>query len=382
MKITIVLGAFFPVPTLLGGAVEKAWLQLANEFARRGDEVTMISRRYATLPAHELLDGVRHIRVEGFDTPASLVWLKMLDLAYSLRVRRALPEADIVVTNTFWLPLLKLPRRCGRIYVNVGRYPKGQLRYYLAAARLQAPSRGIADAIRTQAPALASRVTVIPYPVSISPAEALPPPGSRPKTILYAGRIAPEKGVHLLVGAFAERARTVFAGWQLMIVGPAAIQQGGGGDAYLDSLRDLAAPAGDAVIFPGPDFAPGSLAATMRQARIFVYPSLAERGETFGLAVLEAMSSGCAALVSKLECFADFVTDGVTGFVFDHRVVNPKEALGEKLQRLVEEETKLAEAARSGYEKALEYSVPRVAELFRQDFQTVVEQSDGRNPAG
>jgi hypothetical protein len=35
--------------------------------------------------------------------------LKVLDLFCSLRVRRILPAADILVTNTFWLPL----RICG-----------------------------------------------------------------------------------------------------------------------------------------------------------------------------------------------------------------------------------------------------------------------------
>ena len=44
MKITIVLGAFFPVPPLLGGAVEKVWFALGPEFVRRGHEVVQISR--------------------------------------------------------------------------------------------------------------------------------------------------------------------------------------------------------------------------------------------------------------------------------------------------------------------------------------------------
>ena len=39
MKITIVLGAFFPVPPIKGGAVEKIWFALGQEFARRGHDV-------------------------------------------------------------------------------------------------------------------------------------------------------------------------------------------------------------------------------------------------------------------------------------------------------------------------------------------------------
>src|SRR6266480_860456 len=104
MKITIVLGAFFPVPPTMGGGVEKVWFSLAPEFAKRGHDVVMVSRKMPELPGEETIDGVRHLRVYGFDTPHSLTWLKFLDLIYSLRVmsilrsRRMseLPRADII----------------------------------------------------------------------------------------------------------------------------------------------------------------------------------------------------------------------------------------------------------------------------------------------
>ena len=148
MKITIVLGAFFPVPPIMGGAVEKVWFALGQEFARRGHEVVQVSRAHPSLPNSETIEGVRHIRVRGFAQPRSIIWLKFLDLLYSLRVRRALPEADVVVTNTFWLPLLIGARDCGLVYVHVARGPKGQMRWYRKAARLQAVSRAIGDADR------------------------------------------------------------------------------------------------------------------------------------------------------------------------------------------------------------------------------------------
>src|SRR4051812_27179974 len=105
MKITIVLGAFFPVPPVMGGAIEKAWFALAQEFARRGHEIVQISRAISKFPRREKIAGVEHIRVRGFDTPRSPIWLKVLDLIYALRAWCVLPAADIIVTNTFWLPL-------------------------------------------------------------------------------------------------------------------------------------------------------------------------------------------------------------------------------------------------------------------------------------
>src|SRR5207248_787967 len=202
MRITIVLGAFFPVPPTMGGGVEKVWFALAPEFVKRGHEVAVISRKTANLPRLETLDGVRHLRLDGFDTPRSLIWLKLLDLIYSVRVTSILPDADIVVTNTFWLPILLRNPKHGKVYVQVARYPKGQMRFYGRVARLQAPSHAVARAIAAETPSLASKVRVVPNPFPGSTKGTPPSISQREKIILYLGRVHPEKGVHLLINAF------------------------------------------------------------------------------------------------------------------------------------------------------------------------------------
>src|SRR4051794_5864143 len=374
MRITIVVGAFLPVPTIMGGAVEKVWLALAQEFAKRGHEVTMISRSVPDFPKSETVEGVRHIRVRGFNTPHSLLWLKVLDLVYSLRAKANLPGADVLVTNTFWLPAVVRKRTAGRLYVHVARFPKGQLRFYSRASRLQGPSGVGVKEIKAQPPPLAEKTLMLPYPAPASlPKVGAAPFAERERIILFVGRIHPEKGVHLLVQAFAREARTLFAGWKLMIVGPTEERFGGGGAEYAASLKQLAGDAADAVTFSGPIFDAAALEQTVGRARIFVYPSLAERGETFGLAPLEAMTRGCGVLVSNLECFRDFVEDGVTGFVFDHRLTDPVQSLTTQLGRLVADETMLARVAAAGYEKSTEYSLARVADRFLEDFEKVME---------
>lgn len=376
MKITIVLGAFFPVPPTMGGAVEKMWYALAQEFARRGHEVVVISRKLPSQLRDEVAGGIRHLRVSGFDAPRSLVWLKLFDLLYSLRAVSVLPAADIVVTNTFWLPIfLRDPRR-GKMYVHVGRYPKGQMRFYHRAARLQAPSNAVGNAIAIEAPHLSEKVSVIPYPAPGSTSGAPPPIRGRSKIILYVGRVHPEKGVHLLVDAFVCGTRTAFTDWKLMIVGPAETRLGGGGAEYSDALGRSAAGIADQVIFAGSVFDPLALEQIFRDARVFVYPSLAERGESFGLAPLEAMTHGCPVLVSKLDCFGDFIRDGETGFVFDHHSKNPAESLGRKLEAMVRDEAVLARVAEAGHRKSSEYSLPRVADRFIADFSSLIHNSD------
>jgi len=385
MKITVVLGAFFPVPPTMGGGVEKVWFTLAPEFVKRGHEVVIVSRKTPERLREETIDGVKHLRVDGFDTPRSLLWLKFLDLIYSLRTRSILPEADIIVTNTFWLPILVRDSKRGKIYVHVGRYPKGQMRFYGKAARLQAPSHSVARAIASEAPRLGHKVTAIPYPVTrsirqrtdsqgrtitASPAAV----GDRKKIILFVGRVHPEKGVHLLVEAFVNGVRSALADWKLLIVGPTGTRLGGGGEAYLASLQSAAGKGEGKISFTGPIFDPSELASVFRKARLFIYPSLSERGESFGLAPLEAMADGCAVLVSNLDCFQDFIRDGETGFIFDHRTKSVANSLRQKMETVIGDEELLSHVAEAGYRKSIEYSPERVADLFLSDFKQVQTQ--------
>lgn len=298
MKITIVLGAFFPVPPLLGGAVEKVWFALGQEFVRQGHEVFQISRRHSDLPDTHVIEGVRHLRVRGHAQPGSIIWLKWLDLLYSWRVRRVLPLADILVTNTFWLPLIVRRKDRGRIYVHVQRGPKGQMRWYQNVARLCAVSRAIADEIIAEAPQLQAKVRVIP--------NALPfridarPSATRGQTILFVGRVHPEKGIELFLRALPHVPREMLAQWKVKIVGPHEVALGGGGESFLAKMRELAGRSGAQVEWRGKVFAPQELAEQYRSSLVFVYPSVAETGEALPVAPLEAMAHGCAPFVLSL----------------------------------------------------------------------------------
>jgi glycosyltransferase involved in cell wall biosynthesis len=380
MRITIVLGPFLPVPTLLGGAVEKVHVGLAAAYRDAGHDVTIVSRRYMALAHEETVDGIRHIRIPSSDRTSSLAVNLVRDLGYAMWVARSLPASDVTVTNSFFLPLV-LPRRtAGKIYVHVARFPKGQMALYFRADRLQAISRAVADAIAAQVPPFAGRVATIGYPVPDA-YFAIEPARARCKTVLFVGRIAREKGVHLLVRAFAE-ARTKLAAadrdsWKLRIVGPHEITQGGDGAGYLDELRALAGRLGQACEFAGPVFGEQELIAEYRGASIFVYPSLAERGEAFGLAALEAMTSGCGVIVSALGCFRDFVAPGVNCLIFDHRGGTPELALRDALMRLMAEPATLAHMAQQGATTARRFTTDAIAARMLEDFARLVSSAPG-----
>ena len=161
-----------------------------------------------------------------------------------------------------------------------------------------------------------------------------------------------------------------------MIVGPTETKLGGGGEAYLASLQRFTQKAEGKISFAGPIFDSTKLADAYRSARLFIYPSLSGRGESFGLAPLEAMAHGCAVLVSNLACFRDFIRDNETGFIFDHRADSACEMLRAKIDNVISNETLLARVAAAGYEKSTGYSPERVADEFLKDFDSVIRHTD------
>lgn len=340
MKITIVQGAFLPVPTLRGGAVEKMWFELGKQFASGGHSVTHISRRFTGLPITETIEGVKHVRVRGYDWPSNPIILKCLDLFYSLRVLGSLPRSDILITNTFWMPLLTFlfQPRFGKVIVDVQRIPKGQIRLYSFVACIRANSSSVLNAILREAPGLAMKVVTIPNPL---PYEAPPlTVVERDNIILYCGRLHPEKGIELLLSAFQLACQRGLQNWTLRLVGSADISDGGGGPDWMKRLVQIQTRHGLSVEWVGPIYKEHELQTQYQNAPIFVYPSLADEGESFGMAPLEAMAFGAVPIVSSVACFQDFITTNVNGIIFDHRKKNSAFLLSTAILELVHD-TKL-----------------------------------------
>ena len=370
MRITIVIGPFYPIPPVLGGAVEKVHLLLAGAYRAAGHEVTMVSRRYRNFSDDEVVDGIRHIRIRSSDRSSSLAINLVLDFIYAVRVAYALPPADVTITNGFFLPLLLPHRRAGKIYVQVGRYPKGQMWLYGRADRLQAVSRAVGQAIARQVPWLKRKIAVIPYAIP-DRYFARSADTRREPVVLYVGRIAREKGIELMIEGFARLHRQ---DWRLRIVGPHAVTHGGDGAEYLEELQALARQRGVDCEFLGPIFDQDALIGEYQRGGVFVYPSLAEAGESLGLAPLEAMATGCAAIVSDLRCFDDYIEDGVTGLRFDHRGADPADALAAQLARLIGSPEFLQQVAAAGRDMAGNFRTSAIARRMLDDFTSLLAE--------
>jgi glycosyltransferase involved in cell wall biosynthesis len=368
-RITIVTGAFLPASSFAIGAVEKMWCRLAIEFARSGRTVTLVSRRFPGLADDEIVAGVHHVRLSGFSRTGRLGLDLFLDLCYTLLVLPHLPKSEYTVTNTFFLPILTSlrPERFGKTIVDLARFPKGQLPLYSKSSCIRAPSKPVLNEAVRQCPSLSSRLRTIPNPIDTvifrPPISSRRRPGN--KTILYTGRIHPEKGLHILIGAL-RLLNADFPDVSLTMIGTQETAAGGGGAEYVSRLQTLAR--GIPVTLKPPIGNPEQLATELQNADIFCYPSTADKGETFGIAPLEAMATGLPVVVSKLQVFTDFISDCETGMIFDHQAENPEQQLASKLRMLLVDDDLREKLGSRAATKAIEFSYEKIAEIMLHEF--------------
>lgn len=372
MIISIATGPWLPVPAIQGGSVPRLWQGLAEEFAAKGHQVNILCRGYPGQPQQEVINGVNYIRRGGFSQSTDIRWDLFKDLVYALMTFPRLPPADILVINDFWLPVFAALRpQVGKIVINANRFPKGQYRLYAKADLITAASQAIKKAITQEYSPVIARTKVIPNPIDIN---IFHPPTSlrhqqQEKVILYVGRLHPEKGVHLLLDAFSVLTQK-YSSVKLRIIGPFKESQGGGGEQYLSTLKIKATRLN--VDFVEPIFDIQQLAQAYREADIFCYPSLAEKGEAFPVAPLEAMGTGLIPVVSNLDCFQDLINDDETGYFFEHRSTDAANNLALAWEKIILNPEKADQMSQKARRKASEFSYQRIASIYLDDFENLI----------
>lgn len=376
MKITIVMGFFLPMPPSAGGAIEKSWHRLTQIIAQRGHEVMIISRHWPDYPVEEFIGGVRHLRLPGFDHKRSL-WINLLcDFIWSWRVFRNLPQADIIALNTVSLAcwLGRLRPRAGRVIAMPGRMPKGQFKLYRNLARILVPSAPVRDAVIAERSSWAPYIRTTGYPIDFQSLAKRDPVSDAHDhvNLLYVGRIHREKGVELLIEASRRLSKQALPPWKAVICGPADIARGGSGEKYLNELKSSAPGNIEFLeaVFHEPD-----LHTLYRRADIFCYPSLADRGETFGVSVAEAMAAGCVPVTSDLACFRDFLTADKNALIFNAHNEDAISELTEHLAKLIRDPELRRRLASEAREAVRKYDFDEYASRLLTDFSQLTQST-------
>jgi glycogen(starch) synthase len=124
------------------------------------------------------------------------------------------------------------------------------------------------------------------------------------QTILYVGRISPEKGVHILMDAMGDCVKR-FPDIRLQLVGAAS------NDEYLKDILAQVKNHGlqKNVVFLGAKFGK-ELHELITYANLVVVPSL---GDAFPRVTIEAMAAGVPVVASDVGGIKEMIEDGVTG---------------------------------------------------------------------
>ena len=371
-------------------------LQLAREYARRGNRVDVFTRYHDPTDPKivEIEEGARVIHLEAGPLDASKNDLfsyipSFLDGLY--RFQRDEETSYDLIHSHYWLS--------GMVGASLSREwdaPHIATFHTLAKTKLRArpgeqesqlrqdieghvmsAADGIVvstdeerqDLIRHyEAPA--RNIHVIPAGVNLDTFQPVDQADARAelgikeeRVILYVGRIEPLKGIDILLRAvpmleYGEDLR-------VMVVGGNPSN-----DAELDRLKSLTAELGisDSVTFTG-SLPQNVLPTYYSAADVFVLPS---HSESFGLAPLEAMACGTPVVVSRVGGMKTFVNSGENGYLVPWRC---PESFAQRLDVLLanpELRDAMGQAARA---KALSMGWGSVAERMLDYYSTLIEDS-------
>ena len=149
---------------------------------------------------------------------------------------------------------------------------------------------------------------------------------------------------------------------------------GGGGKRFRERVDRITKGSQNKVEFLEPFFDRNALKKEMEKATYFIYPSEAKEGETFGLAVLEAMSCGCIPVVSALPCFTDFISFEEEGFCLKQGInMNMEEAILEALPKILAlNESQTSKLGLTAWKRSKEYELEKVAQAYLEDFTSLL----------
>ncbi len=360
------------IATLGAGGAERVMTLLAGEWARRDNQVTLITFAAVSDDFYPLSDKVKRIGLNVLRPSRGpldairnnfrrLALLRSTIIAARPNVIISFMDATnvlvLMATVGLQVPVIVSERIDPRYYPIAGGWSWLRRKVYLKAAAVVVQTMSVAEWAREFVQA--ERVHVIPNPVTPVelqitnynlPAETIP----RSPFVMAIGRLDPQKGFDLLLRAFTDLPEG-FSSYSLLILGE-------GPDRL--ALERLATELGiiDRVVMPGRIKNVGSILA---HANCFVMSS---RFEGFPNALLEAMAVGLP--VVSYSCPSgpsDIITHELNGLLVEPENIK---GLSDAMARVLgsgELRRRLGDAARIEMSK---FSLEQVTNRWEQLFNT------------
>ena len=399
--------ADIPLPhTQLYDALAIVNYEIGRRLARRNEVVTYPK----WVPGQKEIEdheGVTYRRIpEGIDR--ALNGLKLFDLArflnpgrpfrltsiyyahYAREVARDIRErgCDLVHLHTVsnFIDPIRHANPAARIVLHMHDHSLTDFDPAVVGPRLQeaalilACSRFVAEGIRRLHPAAAERCHTLYNGVDQRFLDVTSDPAAS-RTVLFVGRLCPEKGVHLLLSAMGEVLRS-HPRANVSLVGPLDLSPReyvdphgrdpvfsgltryyGRPDDYYELLCRQVSGLGGRAFLHG-RVANDEICSHYARAGIFVFPSLWH--EPFGIPVIEAMAAGLPVVATRGGALPEVVVDGETGILVER---GDGEGLAAAIRKLLADPHLRARMGAAGRRRVQQlftwdHSVARLEELY------------------
>ncbi|MBX9252831.1 glycosyltransferase family 4 protein [Desmonostoc muscorum CCALA 125] len=365
MRLTLV------IYSLTYGGAERVMSIMANYWAAKGWEITLLTFDDNKMPQFHLDSSVSHIPLgiaKNSPDVITAIWNNFKRIR-TLRFAIADSKPDVVIsfmTKTNVISLLATRYLKIPIVVSERNNPE---RYSIGIIwkQLCQWTYPFADLIVFQtknarnyfSPKLQACTCIIPNPV------LLPPRGKEPsykflgeRSLIAMGRLAPEKGFDLLLNAFA-KLKDRYSEWTLTIFGEGLLRP---------TLEDLCNQLGliGRVHLPGAVNDPYKF---LKQGDIFVMSS---RHEGFPNALCEAMA--CGLPVISTDCPSgprEIIRHGIDGILVPNEDVS---ALAAALERLMSDEAERKFLAARAPEVTERFSLEKIMNMWEQSFSEILNK--------
>lgn len=389
--------------------------QIARRLAR-SCEVLVLAPRRRERKSVEYQDGVRYEglalkydrrllwpvqHMNGFRDPrrpgfASGLYYPFYAFQGALALRRQRCDIAHIYNFSQFVPIVRALNPRVRIVLHMHCEWLTQLDRTMIAGRLEHTdavvgcSRHVTDKIQTRFPEFAGRCQTVFNGVDARHFSSAPaskdPLALGEKSLLFVGRVSPEKGVHVLLEAFAlvvkqfPRARLDVIGdigecrkdFLVALSDDARVTRLASfydGRRYWSHLEDrLKLPGlGGRVKFHG-SMPHSQLVSHYRHADVLVNPSLSE---AFGMSLIEAMATETPVVASRVGGMAEIVEDGTTGVLVEP---DDAKALADAICRVLSDTGLARSMGRAGRDRVHErFTWTRIAEDLYHVYEKVYE---------